>query len=74
MMKKFAFVLLVLVDLLCIGLIFFRLFTTPAMGAALAAILLPTIAAFLVAAAAGHLTTTEQQEPAEDASDWRNAA
>lgn len=66
MMKKFAFILLVLVDLLCIGLIFFRLFTTPALGAALAAL--------LVAAAAGRLAPTEQQEPTEDASDWRSAA
>ena len=74
MMKKFTFILLVLVDLLCIGLIFFRLFTTPALGAALAAILLPTIAALLVAAAAGRLAPTEQQEPTEDASDWRSAA
>ena len=45
MMKKFAFVLLVLVDLLCIGLIFFRLFTTPAMGAALACLLYTSDAA-----------------------------
>ena len=56
-MKKTMIILLGLVDVICVGAIFYLLFSTPALGKSMLSILLPTVIAFAAAILIGRLTS-----------------
>lgn len=62
-MKKTVVAILILLAAICVGAVFYLLFSTPAVGAALTRALIPAILGAICGAAIGRLTGPAQVSP-----------